>query len=257
MSTTANCLPTPHGGESVTPRPDPQAGVPTTRRVHGIFSKIAGRYDLFNALASLGIDRSWRKELVKACELTPQSRVLDLASGTGDVAFALANRGRPAEVVATDFVPEMLAVAETKAERRPPQVPVSFSFADAQHLPFEDASFDVVTVAFGVRNFPERERNFSEVLRVLKKGGRYVVLEFSRPPFAPWRAAYHFYLRHAIPAIGGILTGDRAGFVYLNDSIRQFPVQEALAEELEAAGFSSVSWKNMSGGVVALHTAVK
>lgn len=247
----------PPGGERVTPRPDPHAGTPTTRRVHGIFSKIADRYDLFNALASLGIDRSWRTQLVRACELTPQSRVLDLASGTGDVAFALAEQGRPQEVVATDFVPEMLAVAEKKAERRPPQVPVSFSFADAQHLPFGDEEFDVVTVAFGVRNFPERGRNLSEVLRVLKPGGRYVILEFSRPPFAPWRALYHFYLRHAIPLIGGVLTGDRAGFVYLNDSIRQFPVQEALAAELETAGFSAVSWKNMSGGIVALHVGVK
>jgi demethylmenaquinone methyltransferase/2-methoxy-6-polyprenyl-1,4-benzoquinol methylase len=205
----------------------------------------------------MGIDRSWRRELVRACALTPSSRVLDLASGTGDVAFAIANLGHPAEVVATDFTPEMLQVAEKKAAENPPAVPVSFSHADAQDLPFEDESFDVVTVAFGVRNFPQRERNFAEVLRVLKPGGRYVILEFSTPPLAPWRAVYHVYLRQAIPAIGGILTGDRAGFVYLNDSIRQFPTQQALAAELEATGFKQVSWKDMSGGIVALHTAVK
>ena len=239
------------------PETDPAPGRPTAERVRGIFSQIADKYDVFNAMASMGIDRSWRRELVKACALTPASRVLDLASGTGDVAFALANLGHPAEVVATDFVPEMLAVAEKKAAENPPAVPVSFSVADAQELPFEDASFDVVTVAFGGRNFPERERNFAEVLRVLKRGGRYVILEFSRPTFAPWRGVYHVYLRGVIPMIGGMLTGDPAGFVYLNDSIRQFPVQPALAAELKTAGFATVSWSDLSGGIVALHTAVK
>jgi demethylmenaquinone methyltransferase/2-methoxy-6-polyprenyl-1,4-benzoquinol methylase len=239
------------------PDTDVAPGRPTAERVRGIFSQIADKYDVFNALASMGIDRSWRRALVRAAAMTPTSRVLDLASGTGDVAFALANTGIPAEVVATDFVPEMLAVAEKKSAERPPAVPVSFSVADAQELPFEDGSFDVVTVAFGVRNFPERERNFAEVLRVLKPGGRYIILEFSRPPFAPWRGVYHVYLRQMIPLIGGVLTGDRAGFVYLNDSIRQFPTQPALAAELKAAGFSAVSWSDMTGGIVALHTAVK
>jgi len=236
---------------------EPAPGRPTTERVRGIFSSIADRYDLFNAMASMGIDRGWRRELVRACTLTPASRVLDLCSGTGDVAFALAEQGRPAEVVATDFVPEMLAVAEKKAAERRPETPVLFSVADAQDLPFPDASFDVATVAFGVRNLPERERNFAEVLRVLKPGGRYVILEFSTPSFAPWRAAYHVYLRQAIPAIGGVLTGDRAGFVYLNDSIRQFPTQPQLAAELRDAGFSAITWKDLTGGIVAIHTAVK
>ena len=194
---------------------------------------------------------------MRAAHLSPSSRVLDLASGTGDVAFAVANLGHPAEVVATDFNAEMLAVAEKKAAEKPPAVPVSFSIADAQQLPFEDASFDVVTVAFGVRNFPDREKNFAEVLRVLRPGGRYIILEFSRPGFAPWRGVYHVYLRHAIPAIGGAMTGDRDGFVYLNDSIRQFPAQPQLAAELRRAGFTTISWKDLSGGVVALHTAVK
>lgn len=236
---------------------DPAPGTPQAERVSGIFSAIAERYDTFNAMASLGIDRGWRRELVRTAHLSPSSRVLDLASGTGDVAFAIANLGRPAEVVATDFNAEMLAVAEKKAAENPPAVPVSFSLADAQALPFEDESFDVVTVAFGVRNFPDRQKNFAEVLRVLRPGGRYLILEFSRPNFAPWRGVYHVYLRHAIPAIGGALTGDREGFVYLNDSIRQFPAQAQLAAELRKTGFTTISWKDLSGGIVALHTAVK
>lgn len=235
----------------------PAPGEATTERVRGIFSSIAGRYDSFNALASMGIDRLWRRELVKACALKPDDRVLDLCAGTGDVSLALARQAAPAEVVVTDFTPEMLEVAREKAAAYHGPTQLTIQLADAQDLPFEDESFDVVTVAFGVRNLPERERNFVEVRRVLRPGGRYVILEFSRPPFAPWRGLYHVYLRHAIPAIGGVLTGERQGFVYLNDSIRRFPDQAALAAELRAAGFSAISWRDMTGGIVALHTAVR
>ncbi|MDH4140588.1 MAG: class I SAM-dependent methyltransferase, partial [Coriobacteriia bacterium] len=129
--------------------------------------------------------------------------------------------------------------------------------ADAQALPFPDASFDVVTVAFGVRNLPDRDANFAEVHRVLNPGGRYVILEFSRPPFAPFRWAYHFYLRRVIPLIGGMLTRDRGSFEYLNNSILHFPDQPSLAADLRRAGFDAVSWRNLTGGIVALHTAVK
>jgi demethylmenaquinone methyltransferase/2-methoxy-6-polyprenyl-1,4-benzoquinol methylase len=240
--------------------PTPAPGEATSERVHSIFSGIADQYDLFNALSSFGIDRHWRSEAVKAARLTPDSRVLDLCAGTCDLALALARKGRPAEVVASDFVAEMLAVGERKAaEAADSYAPttMSFTLADAQDLPFPDESFDVATVAFGVRNLPDRSANFREVLRVLKPGGRYVILEFSRPPFGPWRGLYHAYLGTAIPAIGGVLTHDRASFQYLNDSIRRFPTQPALAAELRAAGFSAVSWRNLTGGIVAIHTAVK
>jgi len=226
-------------------------------RVRGIFANIAGRYDLFNSMASMGIDRFWRRAMVAACQLTPESRVLDLCSGTGDVALQIARTAGPARVVATDFTPEMLAVARQKAESYHGPTELAFEHADAQDLPFGDTSFDVVTVAFGVRNLPDRAANFAEAYRVLKPGGRYVILEFSRPRFAPFRAVYHGYLRYGIPTIGGLITGDRDGFVYLNDTIRAFPAQAALAAELRAAGFSAVSWRNLTGGIVALHTAVR
>lgn len=236
----------------------PAPGEATTERVRGIFAGIASRYDLFNTLSSFGIDRSWRRSAVRAARLSLESRVLDLCSGTGDLALALARQGHPAEVVATDFVPEMLAVAEKKAPGgNVGATRISFSLADAQSLPFPNESFDAVTVAFGVRNLPDRAANFAEVRRVLRPGGRYVICEFSRPTFAPWRWTYHAYLRVVIPGIGGLLTGDRASFSYLNDSIRRFPRQAALAAELRAAGFRAISWKNLTGGVVALHIAVK
>lgn len=235
----------------------PAPGEATTERVRTIFSSIAGRYDTFNRLASLGIDKGWRRALVKACALTPESEVLDLCAGTGDVSLAIARQAAPGRIVVTDFTPEMLDIAREKSAEYSGPTELLFEHADAQELPFADESFDCVTVAFGVRNLPERERNFTEVLRVLKPGGRYVILEFSRPPFAPWRGVYHVYLRHAIPLIGGLLTGERQGFVYLNDSIRRFPAQAELAAELREAGFSAISWRDLSGGIVALHTAVK
>lgn len=246
----------------LTDRAEPTDGAgarsaPPKDRVHGTFALIADKYDLFNRLSSLGIDRSWRRAAVAAAAVKTSSRVLDLCAGTGDLSFAIARHGRPAEVVGADFVPEMLAVAERKARAFRGRTEMSFVVADAQRPPFPDASFDVVTVAFGVRNLPDRATHFAEVLRVLKPGGRYVILEFSRPPVAAWRWVYHRYLGSVIPAIGGLLTGDRASFVYLNDSIRSFPTQAALAGELRAAGFTAISWEDRSGGIVAIHTAVK
>jgi demethylmenaquinone methyltransferase/2-methoxy-6-polyprenyl-1,4-benzoquinol methylase len=233
------------------------SGLTNTERVSSIFAKIAPGYDRFNAIASFGIDRLWRRVLVRQAALTPSSRVLDLAAGTGDLSIALARQGHPASVLGTDFSPEMLEVAKRKGEHYDGATALAFEVQDAQALTLPDASFDVATVAFGVRNFPDRAANFREVLRVLKPGGRYLILEFSRPPFAPLRALYHFYLNVGIPMIGGLLTHDRASFVYLNQSIRSFPAQEALAAELREAGFREVTWRNLTFGVVAIHIGVK
>jgi demethylmenaquinone methyltransferase/2-methoxy-6-polyprenyl-1,4-benzoquinol methylase len=235
----------------------PQPGQPTTDRVRNIFSKIAPDYDRFNALSSMGTDKGWRKRTVALAELRRDSVVLDLAAGTGDLTMALARQARPARIVSTDFVPEMLEVAKEKAARYDGPTTIEFAIADAQDLPFDDASFDVVTIAFGVRNLPDRAANFREVVRVLKPGGRYLVLEFTRPPFPPFRAAYHAYLRTVIPALGGMVAGDRASFEYLNESILAFPRQVALAAELHKAGFSAVSWHNLTFGIVAVHVATK
>ncbi|MCX8007213.1 MAG: bifunctional demethylmenaquinone methyltransferase/2-methoxy-6-polyprenyl-1,4-benzoquinol methylase UbiE [Coriobacteriia bacterium] len=230
-------------------------GSPTAERVRGIFSRLAPRYDAFNLVSSFGLDRLWRRVAVRMARLDPGSEVLDLAAGTGDLTLALARHGRPKSVLSTDFVDEMLEVGRRKAERYQGPCQISFAHADAQSLPFADASFDVVTIAFGVRNLPDRASNFREVRRVLKPGGRYVILEFSRPPFGPFRALYHAYLRWVIPALGALIAGDRASFEYLNASIRAFPRQEELAQELREAGFRTVVWRNLSGGIVAVHVA--
>jgi len=239
--------------------PEPREAAPgeaTSERVRGIFSGIATNYDAFNLLSSFGIDRIWRRRAVGLSRLRKGERVLDLCAGTGDLSLVYAKTGLPSEVLGTDFVPEMLAVAEGKVGKVASGVPVRFSQADAQDLPFDDRSFDVVSVAFGVRNLPDRAANFREVRRVLKPGGRYVILEFSRPPFPPFRWLYHAYLRLVIPTLGSLLSGgDRASFQYLNDSILRFPNQPALAAELRAAGFDVVDWNNVSFGIVAVHVA--
>ncbi|MDA3937113.1 MAG: bifunctional demethylmenaquinone methyltransferase/2-methoxy-6-polyprenyl-1,4-benzoquinol methylase UbiE [Actinomycetota bacterium] len=237
----------------VTPAP----GEATSERVRGIFAGIANRYDLFNILSSWGIDRVWRKRTVRLAGIRKGDRVLDLCAGTGDLSLAIARDTEASEVVGSDFVPEMLEVAERKLERYEGRAAVSFCLVDAQDIPFDDESFEVVTVAFGVRNLPDRPANFSEVFRVLRPGGRYVILEFSRPILAPFRWFYHFYLRLVIPVLGGLLTGDRPSFQYLNDSIRRFPAQAALSAELREAGFTAITWHNLSFGIAAVHIATK
>lgn len=238
------------------PRPA-TPGQPSTERVRGIFSGIAPTYDRVNAVASFGVDSHWRRAVVRLSGVTRSSTVLDLCCGTGDLALAMAERGHAERVVATDFVPEMLDLAKAKAAKVPAGARIDFVQADAQDLPFDDGSFDIATVGFGVRNLPDRSANFREVHRVLRPGGRYLVLEFSRPPFRPFRAVYHWYLRTVVPWLGEVIAHDREAYRYLNDSVLEFPAQVALAAELHAAGFSEVRWRSLTFGIVAVHSAVK
>lgn len=228
------------------------------RRVRSIFSGLATRYDLFNALSSFGIYRRWLTQVARTCACTAQDRVLDVAGGTGDVAFELCRVCPPASIELTDFTPEMLDVARER-QRAGAACGVSLGYAevDAHSLPYADGSFTLVTCAYGLRNFSCRTRAMAEACRVLAPGGRYVVLEFATPPNRVWRALYRAYLTVMIPLIGGLVTGDRSGFIYLRDSIKGFPPQERIAQELRDAGFARVSYRNLTGGIVAVYTAVK
>lgn len=227
-------------------------------RVRSIFSGIAGRYDLFNALSSLGIYRSWTARLATMAACTPADTVLDVAGGTGDVTFELCRKCPPASVELTDFTPEMLQVAQGRIDTGAAHgVPVTLREVDAHRLPYPDGSFSVVTCAYGLRNFSDRRRAMREAYRVLAPGGRYAVLEFATPPNRLWRALYRIYLNHMIPMIGGAVCGDRSGFEYLRDSIKAFPPQDEIARELGRAGFSQVSYRDCTGGIAAVFLAVK
>ena len=223
-----------------------------------MFGRIARRYDIANRLLSSGIDTRWRRRLIAAVGRHAPNRVLDLATGSGDVAFAL-SRGLPNSTTITgmDFCQPMLDQAEAKKHAAEPRYSnVAFRVGDALALPAADESFDAVTIAFGLRNLADRARGLREMHRVLRPGGRLFVLEFSQP--SRWvRPVYYFYLRRILPFIAGALTGDRAAYVYLNDTIAEFPGHEALAEEIIAAGFNDVAASRMTFGVVALHEGVK
>ena len=230
----------------------------SSERVKDIFSAIAKKYERFNAVSSFGAYKLWLAGMAKQAPIEPSHDVLDIAGGTGDVTFTMAREKRPAHIQCTDLVPEMLEVARAHYdEGASAGVPVDFQVVDAQDIPYDDASYDVITMAYGIRNMPDRPRALAEMLRVLKPGGTLVCLEFSTPPNGLWRALYSFYLKHLIPFWGGLITGDREGFVYLARSIKAFPDQKGLAQMMRDAGFVDVTWKNYTGGIAAVHVARK
>ena len=230
----------------------------STERVKDIFSSIAKKYERFNAISSFGAYKLWLRGMAKQAPISPEHSVLDIAGGTGDVTFTMARAKAPAHIQCTDLVPEMLEVARAHYESGAAgAVPVDFDVVDAQNIPYANESYDVVTMAYGIRNMPDRPHALAEMFRVLRPGGALVCLEFSTPPNRLWRALYGFYLRHLIPLWGGLITGDRDGFIYLARSIKAFPNQEGLARLMEEAGFENVSWKNYTGGIAAVHVAYK
>lgn len=230
--------------------------MPEGAKVQSMFSGIAPRYDLLNHVLSLGVDFYWWKRMATASGAEPGKRLLDVAAGTGDSSLALARRG--AEVISTDFTQAMLALGPAKFRRKHLDGLVWASVgADAQRLPFAAESFDGVTICYGIRNVERRPLAYAEFLRVLKPGGRLVILEFSRPHWGWLRAFYDFYSLRILPRIGGWVSGDPSAYTYLPESIRAFPDQSALAAELSTAGFAHVTWRNLTGGIVALHVAEK
>lgn len=226
-------------------------------RVRSVFDRVASRYDLMNDAMSAGLHRVWKD--IAAAKLNPQpgERILDVAGGTGDIARRLkkraaaaqARRGGPAaDIIVSDINTEMLAAGRAKGEDG-----FAWIAADAERLPFATAAFDAVIIAYGIRNVTNIDKALMEMRRVLKPGGRFFCLEFSRLAIAPLRPAYDAYSFRAIPAIGKLLAGDAAAYTYLVESIRRFPDQEHFAGMIRDAGFSRVGFDNLAGGVCALH----
>jgi demethylmenaquinone methyltransferase/2-methoxy-6-polyprenyl-1,4-benzoquinol methylase len=231
--------------------------MPEAAAVNAMFARIARRYDRANRVLSLGIDLLWRRRLVAAVARVQPRRVVDLATGSGDVALALARRlGAGVRVTGMDFCAPMLEQAEVKRLALRPVPEVDFVEADALNLPLEDGSVDVVTVSFGVRNFADRGRGFREIARVLRPGGRLFVLEFSQP-HGWFQPVYRPYTRHVCPRVAAWITGDRDAYVYLNDSIERFPGRGELAREMTDAGFRSAHGEPLTFGISALHEAVR
>ncbi len=230
--------------------------MPEGRQVQQMFSAIAGRYDVLNHVLSGGMDFWWWWRMARASGAGPGQRFLDVAAGTGDSSLALARRG--AEVVSTDFTHAMLRLGPAKfAQKGLADRIWASSDADAQALPFRDASFDGLTICFGIRNVENRARAYAEFLRVLRPGGQLTILEFSAPVLPGLKVLYDWYSRRVLPRIGAWISGDASAYTYLPESIRAFPDQPSLGAELKLAGFRAVRWTNLTGGIVALHCAWK
>jgi len=244
--------PDTHFGFEAVPMADKQA------RVDGVFASVARRYDLMNDLMSGGLHRAWKDALVTAANPPKSDRafsLVDLAGGTGDVALRVIEvGGAGTRATVCDINAEMLAVGRERMAARGHDGVIDFIEGNAEDLPFPDRSFDAVTIAFGIRNVPRIERALSEAYRVLKTGGRFLCLEFSSVDVPGLDALYDMYSFNVIPAVGQAVTGDRAAYQYLVESIRKFPKPKVFAQMIEAAGFRRVSFKPMTGGVVALHS---
>ena len=227
------------------------------RWVRQMFAGVAHRYDLLNHLLSFNIDRYWRRAVVHAVGpviARPGAVVLDLCTGTGDLAIAL-ERGGARHVIASDFCHPMLSKAARKfGAARSRAVLLE---ADALALPLADATVDLATIAFGLRNFANYESGLAEIHRVLRPGGMLAVLEFSQPPSPAFAALYSFYSRRILPVAGGIISGSRAAYTYLPDSVRNFPSAEELVTVLARAGFQDATFERMTGGIAALHLGRK
>jgi len=260
----------PHG-EPVAPH----ALTPRNIEIRSNFDAIAPRYDLTNRVISMGVDLRWRRVAVRRLgDLGPEALVLDLACGTGDMAIEVLRQGRAARVVGADLSRAMLELARTKlaaragARRRGAAGSAAAPVGDgaarvhlvgapAESLPFPDGAFDGVTIAFGIRNVPDYRGGLREMARVLRRGGRACVLEFSTPPSKWLWKAYNYYFFNVLPRIGGLITGREDAYRYLTHSVAGFPGAAAFAGVMEECGFARVSWMAMNGGIVCVHTGEK
>ncbi|MDA0702033.1 MAG: class I SAM-dependent methyltransferase [Proteobacteria bacterium] len=258
--------PEPHPGtDPASPRGEADFGfrrVPAQEKagmVRDVFDRVAGRYDLMNDLMSLGVHRLWKAAMIDALAPRPGQRFLDLAGGTGDIAFRIHDRigteaARAQPVQVCDINEAMLRVGRDRAVDRGITDGIAWVTGDAEALPFDDMCADACTIAFGLRNVTRIDRALAEIHRTLRPGGRFLCLEFSRVVLPLLGEAYDRYSFTVLPGLGRIVTGDAEAYRYLAESIRRFPHQEGLAERMKAVGFERVGWRNLSGGIAALHT---
>lgn len=225
--------------------------------VGSMFDSIAHSYDFLNHFLSFGIDRYWRRKAIGKVSLTHRNcEILDVATGTGDLALA-AMKLEPVSITGIDISGKMLDKGRAKISKRGLSDKISLIYGQSENIPFENERFDVAMVAFGVRNFSDPSRGLKEMNRVLRKGGLVMVLEFSKPGVFPLKQVYGFYFRRILPFIGRLFSGDREAYIYLPESVAKFPDREKFTELMRYAGFSDVSFKALTGGIASVYTGLK
>lgn len=225
-------------------------------KVQEMFNGIAPKYDLLNHLLSMGIDKSWRRKAMRELEGGRRGTVLDIACGTGDFSIEALRHGVE-RVVGADISENMLAVAREKAREKGLEDRLEFRYGDSENLDFEDGTFDAVTVAFGVRNFEHLERGLAEMCRVLRPGGKVVVLEFSTPERFPMKQLYRFYFKQILPRVGGFVSGDRKAYEYLPASVFAFPQGDRFLQIMRSCGYRNVAQRRLTFGIASLYTGEK
>jgi demethylmenaquinone methyltransferase/2-methoxy-6-polyprenyl-1,4-benzoquinol methylase len=228
------------------------------RLVHDVFRSVAGNYDLMNDLMSLGVHRAWKRDFVASSGVRLGDRVLDLAGGTGDIAALLSGIvGSNGQVVLTDINEAMLDVGRRRLEDRGIVGNITYALVNAETLPFDDNEFNAVTIAFGLRNVTDKDAALREMHRVLKPGGRALILEFSEVRHEPLKMVYDAWSFGVLPLLGKLVADDEASYRYLAESIRKHPAQEELAQMMREAGFGDVRYRNLTGGIVAIHSGLR
>lgn len=241
--------------KKITPYKDSSEG--KKRQVEKMFDTISNEYDGLNRVISLGTDVSWRKKVIKLVSEKKVENVLDIATGTGDLAIQFAEKTEAKRIVGLDLSDGMLNVARKKISNKPFSNKIEFIQGDSEALPFEDNSFDSITVSFGIRNFENLEKGLSEIYRVLRKDGIFVILETSVPTKFPFKQGYNFYTKNILPLVGRIFSKDKVAYKYLSESASAFPFGEALNNILRKTGFKEVKDKPQTFGVATIYTATK
>lgn len=227
------------------------------KQVEQMFDTISENYDGMNRIISLGSDISWRKKVIKLTEAKKPKSILDIATGTGDLAIQFAEKTDAEKIVGLDLSDGMLSVARKKVRGKPVAKKIEFIQGDSEALPFEDNSFDAITVSFGIRNFENLEQGLAEIFRVLRKDGIFVILETSVPTKFPFKQGYHVYAKFVLPVLGRVLSKDKVAYQYLSESASVFPFGQALNNILRKIGFKDVENKPQTFGVATIYTATK
>jgi len=240
---------------SVVPYKNSEAGKKV--QVAEMFNNISGKYDLLNRVLSAGIDIRWRKKTIKQLAANKPQFVLDIATGTGDLAITTYNMLKPAKIIGVDISAGMLDVGRNKIKNLGLDTSITLELGDSENLRFDSNTFDAVTVAFGVRNFENLEKGLSELYRVTKPGGKIAILEFSKPQTFPLNFLYNFYFKYILPLIGKMVSKDMSAYSYLPESVEKFPFGNAFLEKLGNAGFKNTQWKKLTFGISSIYIGIK